>query len=120
MVDTLAAKTCTPCKGGIPPLTPQEAEHFHVHVPQREVRDEARRIERTFRLRNFAEAFALVQQVGVLAEAEGHHPDISFGWGYVTVVMQTKKIKGLHENDFIMAAKIDRLSEPVILPSIGP
>ena len=55
---------------------------------------------------------ALVQQVAELAEAEGHHPDISFGWGYVTVVMQTKKIKGLHENDFIMAAKIDRLSEP--------
>lgn len=46
-----------------------------------------------------------------LAEAEGHHPDISFGWGYVTVVMQTKKIKGLYENDFIMAAKIDGLFE---------
>ncbi|HEX5864817.1 MAG TPA: 4a-hydroxytetrahydrobiopterin dehydratase [Casimicrobiaceae bacterium] len=67
------------------------------------------RIEGTFRVRNFREAFALVQQVGELAEAEGHHPDISFGWGYVTVVIQTKKIKGLHENDFIMAAKIDRL-----------
>jgi 4a-hydroxytetrahydrobiopterin dehydratase len=111
MVDTLVAKTCTPCRGGIPPITPQEAEHFHVHVPQWEVRDEARRIERTFRFRNFGEAFALVQQVAELAEAEGHHPDISFGWGYVTVVMQTKKIKGLHENDFIMAAKIDRLFE---------
>jgi 4a-hydroxytetrahydrobiopterin dehydratase len=49
--------------------------------------------------------------VAELAEAEGHHPDISFGWGYVTVVMQTNKIKGLHENDFIMAAKIDRLFE---------
>ena len=120
MIDTLVAKTCTPCRGGIPPLTPQEAERFHVHVPQWEVRDEARRIERTFRVRNFGEALALVQQVGELAEAEGHHPDISFGWGYVTVVMQTKKIKGLHENDFIMAAKIDRLSEPVVLPSIGP
>ena len=95
MIDTLVAKTCTPCRGGIPPLTTQEAEHFHVHVPQWEVRDEARRIERTFRSRNFREAFALVQQVAELAEAEGHHPDISFGWGYVTVVMQTKKIKGL-------------------------
>ena len=63
--------------------------------------------------RNFREAFALVQQVAELADAEGHHPDISFGWGYVTVVMQTKKIKGLHENDFIMAAKIDRLFERV-------
>ena len=111
MIDTLVAKTCTPCRGGVPPLTPQEAERFHLRVPQWEVRDEARRIERTFRFRNFREAFALVKQVTELAEAEGHHPDISFGWGYVTVVMQTKKIKGLHENDFIMAAKIDRRFE---------
>ena len=109
MVDTLVTKTCTPCRGGIPPLTPQEAERFHVHVSQWEVRDDARRIERTFRFRNFGEAFALVQQVGELAEAEGHHPDISFGWA--TVTMQTKKIKGLHENDFIVAAKIDQLFE---------
>jgi 4a-hydroxytetrahydrobiopterin dehydratase len=111
MAGTLVAKSCTPCRGGIPPLTPQEAERFHTHVPQWELRDEARRIERSFQLRNFREALALVQQVGELAEAEGHHPDIRFGWGYVTVVMQTKKIKGLHENDFIMAAKIDRLFE---------
>ena len=48
MIDTLVAKTCTPCRGGIPPLTPQEAEHFHVHVPQWEICNEARRIERTF------------------------------------------------------------------------
>ena len=47
---------------------------------------------------------------GELAEAEGHHPDILFGWGYATVSLQTKKIKGLHENDFIMAAKLDGLS----------
>ncbi|MGB7915630.1 MAG: 4a-hydroxytetrahydrobiopterin dehydratase, partial [Rhodomicrobium sp.] len=105
MAGTLVAKTCTPCRGGIPPLTPQEAERFHPHVPQWEVRDEARRIERTFRFRSFREALGLVQQVGEFAEAEGHHPDIRFGWGYVTVAMQTKKIKGLHENDFIMAAK---------------
>ena len=53
------------------------------------------------------------------AEAEGHHPDIRFGWGYVTVVMQTKKIKGLHENDFIMAAKIDRLFEQASQQPVG-
>ena len=51
-----------------------------------------------------------MQQAGELAEAEGHHPDIAFGWGYATVSLQTKKIKGLHENDFIMAAKLDGLS----------
>ena len=69
MVDTLVAKTCTPCRGGIPPLTLQEAEHFHVHVPQWEVRDEARRIERTFRFRNFGEAFALAHQVAELSRS---------------------------------------------------
>jgi 4a-hydroxytetrahydrobiopterin dehydratase len=109
MVDTLVGKTCTPCKGGIPPLTSQEAEGLHAQVPQWDVGNEALRIERTFRFRNFSEALTFVQQVGELAEAEGHHPDISFGWGYVTVTLQTKKIKGLHENDFIVAAKIDRL-----------
>jgi 4a-hydroxytetrahydrobiopterin dehydratase len=54
-------------------------------------------------------ALAFVQKVGELAEAEGHHPDISLRWGYAKVSLQTKKIKGLHENDFIMAAKIDQL-----------
>ena len=91
-------------------MTPEEVEEFRLQVPDWEVRDEARRIERTFRSRNFAEAFALVQRVGDLAEAEGHHPDISFGWGYATVSLQTKKIKGLHENDFIMAAKVDAIA----------
>ena len=112
MTDMLVARTCAPCRGGVPPLTSQEAERFHIHIPQWEIRDEARRIDRTFRFRNFREAYAFVQQVAELAEAEGHHPEISFGWGYVMVEMQTKKIKGLHENDFIMAAKIDRLLEP--------
>ena len=65
---------------------------------------------KTFRFRNFQEALGFVRNVGDLAEAEGHHPDISFGWGYTTVSLRTKKIKGLHENDFIMAVKIDRLA----------
>jgi 4a-hydroxytetrahydrobiopterin dehydratase len=55
------------------------------------------RIERTFKLKNFAEAFAFTKRAGDLAEAEGHHPDISFGWGYATISLQTKKIKGLHQ-----------------------
>jgi 4a-hydroxytetrahydrobiopterin dehydratase len=72
--------------------------------------DGAARIERTYRFSNFRDAFAFVREVAELAEAQGHHPDISFGWGYVTVSLQTKKIKGLHENDFIMAAKLDRIA----------
>jgi 4a-hydroxytetrahydrobiopterin dehydratase len=111
MADTLTGKSCTPCKGGIPPLTVQEAERFHAQVPQWELHDDAKRIERRFKLQNFSEALKFVQRVGELAEAETHHPDISFGWGYATVSLHTKKIKGLHENDFIMAAKIDRLGQ---------
>jgi pterin-4a-carbinolamine dehydratase len=81
-------------------------------TPEWSVLDNAHRIERTYRFKNFAEAYALVQKIAELAEAEGHHPDVSFGWGYVTVSLQTKKIKGLHENDFIMAAKIDEVASP--------
>ena len=109
MSETLAEKTCTPCRGGIPPLTADEARRFQAQAPAWELRDDAHRIERTFRFRNFREALAFVEEVGELAETEGHHPDISFGWGYATVSLSTKKIKGLHENDFIMASKIDRV-----------
>ena len=111
MADPLTSKSCTPCKGGIAPLTAQQAEEFHREVREWDLRDGARRIERKFKFKNFGEALRFVDQVGELAEAEGHHPDISFGWGYATVSLLTKKIKGLHENDFIMAAKIDRLAE---------
>ena len=76
---TLAEKTCTPCRGGIPPLTPQEAETYHAQAPDWALLDDTTRIERTFRFRNFAAAFAFVQKAGELAEAEAHHPDISFG-----------------------------------------
>jgi 4a-hydroxytetrahydrobiopterin dehydratase len=111
MTSTLGQKTCTPCRGGIPPLTSEEAERFRAEAPDWELRDDARRIERTFRFPNFRDALAFVDKVGELAEAEGHHPDVSFGWGYATVSLSTKKIKGLHENDFIMASKIDRICD---------
>jgi 4a-hydroxytetrahydrobiopterin dehydratase len=108
MTDVLADKVCTPCRGGIPPLTQTEAERLHGQVPSWELREDARRIERTLQFGNFRQALTFVQQVGELAEEQGHHPDISFGWGYATVSLRTKKIKGLHENDFIMAGRIDR------------
>jgi len=110
MTTTLAEKTCTPCRGGIPPLTLAEAEALRAQAPEWALQDDATRIERTFRFKNFREAFGFVCQAGELAEAEAHHPDISFGWGYATVSLRTKKIKGLHENDFIMATKLDRLA----------
>ena len=111
MTEALAAKTCTPCRGGVPPLSRAEAARLQEQVKDWALLDDAHRIERTFRFHNFREALYFVTKVGELAESEGHHPDINFGWGYATVSLQTKKIKGLHENDFIMASKIDRLPE---------
>ena len=71
--------------------------------------EEAKGIRREFRFRNFAEAMQFARRVGEIAEAEGHHPDLSVGWGYCTVRFHTHAIRGLHENDFIMAAKVSRL-----------
>lgn len=113
MTTMLAEKTCTPCRGGIPPLTVEEAEEYRVQAPEWALLDDAKRIERTYRFRNFAEASGFVRRAAELAEAEAHHPDISFGWGYATVSLRTKKIKGLHENDFIMATKFDRLAADI-------
>lgn len=105
MSDDLLSKTCTPCRGGVPPLTLAEAQRYLEQAPGWQVVDAGRRIERTFQFKNFKEAMAFVAGIGGLAEREGHHPDISFGWGWAKVSWQTKKVAGLHENDFIMAAK---------------
>ena len=116
---SLISKTCTPCRGGIPPLSQEEVESHRHQTPEWVVLDDAHRIQRAFRFKNFAEAFGFVQRAAALAEAEGHHPDISFGWGYATVSLQTKKIKGLHENDFIMAAKLDQIADQLLHVSSG-
>jgi 4a-hydroxytetrahydrobiopterin dehydratase len=110
MPTSIAEKTCTPCRGGVPPLTPEEAATYRQQTPEWELLDDGRRIRRSFKFANFRGALDFVARVGELAEAEGHHPEITFGWGFAAVSLQTKKIKGLHENDFIMAAKIDRLA----------
>ena len=110
MSNALTEKSCTPCRGGIPPLTTEEALRYLAQAPDWALLDDGRKIQRTYRFKNFREALDFVQRAGELAEAEGHHPDIAFGWGYATVSLQTKKIKGLHENDFIMAAKLDGMS----------
>lgn len=110
MPTDFAEKSCTPCRGGVPPLTRDAAEAYRREAPDWALMDDAARIERTYRFANFREAFAFVERAAALAEAEGHHPDIRFGWGYATVSLRTKKIKGLHENDFIMAAKLDRIA----------
>jgi 4a-hydroxytetrahydrobiopterin dehydratase len=106
----LTAKTCTPCRGGVPPLTRTEAERLLGETPGWTLSDDATRIERSFSFGDFAGALRFVEKVAAVAEAEGHHPDIAFGWGYCRVVFYTHKIKGLHENDFIMAAKVNALA----------
>ena len=110
MPTALVEKNCTACRGGIPPLTAEAARELHAQAPDWTLQDEAKRIEHTYRFRNFREAFAFVERAAALAEEEGHHPEIRFGWGFATVSLHTKKIKGLHENDFIMATKLDRIA----------
>jgi 4a-hydroxytetrahydrobiopterin dehydratase len=91
-------------------MTNEEAQRHLAQVAEWRLLDDGRRIERTWRFGDFAEAYALARKAAELAETEGHHPDITFGWGYCTVSLYTHKIRGLHENDFIMAAKLDRLA----------
>ena len=105
----LASKRCMPCRGGIPPLTRVEAEQKMAEVPGWQLTEEARQLQRKFTFADFTTALAFVNQVGALAEQEDHHPDIRFGWGYVDVIFYTHKINGLHDNDFIMAAKVNGL-----------
>lgn len=108
---SLTQKTCEPCRGGIPPLNSVEAQAFLKQTPRWSLIDTDTKLSRTFKTADFASALEFVNAIGTLAETEGHHPDITFGWGYCSVVLYTHKIKGLHENDYIMAAKISELAE---------
>ncbi|NRP74501.1 putative pterin-4-alpha-carbinolamine dehydratase [Ensifer psoraleae] len=109
MTENIAEKSCTPCRGGVPPLTRDEAAGYLSQTPGWDLLDDGHQIRRKFKFDDFKQALAFVDEVGRLAEDEGHHPDIRFGWGYAEVSLWTHKIKGLHENDFIMAAKINQL-----------
>ena len=90
----------------------EEAGRMLEKIPGWTLEEDAAGVRREFRFRNFAEAMRFACQVGELSEAEGHHPDLSVGWGYCTVRFRTHAIGGLHENDFIMAAKVGRLVAP--------
>ena len=109
---TLSRKTCTPCRGGVPPLTPAAVSDLLPQAPGWEVIDNATKLRGSFKFTNFKASLDFVRLVGELAEDEFHHPlFITFGWGFATIELQTKKIQGLHENDFIMAAKINDIYE---------
>jgi 4a-hydroxytetrahydrobiopterin dehydratase len=104
----LAAKTCVPCRGGVPPLRGAELESLRKQVPGWDVVSE-HHIHRTFTFPDFRQSLDFVNRVGELAEQQGHHPDIFLTWGKVEITLWTHKIDGLTESDFIMAAKIDQL-----------
>ncbi len=106
---SLKEKPCVPCRGSVEPLRVSDARILLEEIPSWELNVDATRLEKSFSFTNFMEAMEFCVKVGTLAEAEGHHPDISFGWGYCRVIFFTHKIGGLHENDFIMAAKVDSL-----------
>jgi 4a-hydroxytetrahydrobiopterin dehydratase len=108
---TLTEMKCVPCRGGEPTVTNAEIIELRPQVSDWQVveRDSIKRLERRFGFKNFGEALTFTDKVGQLAEAEGHHPAILTEWGRVTVTWWTHKIKGLHRNDFIMAAKTDQL-----------
>ncbi len=107
----LAQKTCVPCRGGVPPLSSDEVQLLLPQSTGWSANDGNTKIASEFRFKNFRQTLDFVTAVGELAESEFHHPvSINFGWGFCAIVLQTKKIKGLHENDFIMAAKINEIA----------
>lgn len=107
----LAQKKCVACEGGVPKLTRTDAEAFLTHTPEWALNGEATKISREFRFKSFKDALAFANRVGDIAEEEGHHPDLAVSWGKVGVRLTTHAIAGLSENDFILAAKIDRLEK---------
>src|SRR5215471_4123423 len=112
-MEGLATKSCVPCRGGVPPLPSAEAERLLRQTPGWTLGDGGTRLRRGFEFRDFVAAMQFVNRVADLAEGQGHHPDIAIHWNRVELTLWTHKIGGLHENDFILAAKIDRLlTEP--------
>ncbi len=105
----LASQKCIPCSGDMDPLTPEEASALLKQVPLWELVEDSTAIVRRFTFKNFAESYALVEQIAEVAEEQGHHPDILFGWGYCEVMLYTHAIGGLHQSDFIVAARIDAI-----------
>ena len=104
----LSEKTCVPCRGGVPPLTLEEITQLAAAVNNWTV-IENHHVEKQFEFLDFKKALEFVNQVGALAEEQGHHPDFYLAWGKVGISIWTHKIDGLTESDFIFAAKVDRL-----------
>ena len=106
----LSTERCVACRRDSPRVTEEERAELHPQVPEWAVTssDGIDRVERKFKFRDFAQALEFTVQIGNVAEAEGHHPRLTVEWGRVGVEWWTHKIRGLHRNDFIMAAKTDQ------------
>ena len=109
MTNELSKKQCIPCKGGVPPLKGENLENIHKQLNGNWMIVDEHHLEKEYIFSNFRQALAFTNQVGELAEAEGHHPDIYLTWGKVKLMVWTHKIDGLTESDFIFAAKVDVL-----------
>jgi 4a-hydroxytetrahydrobiopterin dehydratase len=107
-MNELASKQCVPCRGGVPPLKGEQVTKLQSELEGWEVVNE-HHLRKEYKFKDFKESQAFVKRVGDLAEEQGHHPDICFGWGRAEVIIWTHKIDGLTESDFILAAKIDQL-----------
>ena len=106
---TLDQKRCVPCRGGVEPLAGQRLSEYAALLDERWSVVDGHHLHREYPFDDFRQGLDFVNRVGELAESEGHHPDLTLSYGKVTITLWTHKIDGLHENDFILAAKIDRL-----------
>ena len=110
MDTNLEDKFCEPCRGGVAPLGISEAQRFLSELSGWDLRDDGKKIYKEYKFSNFVETLEFVNKIGALAEDEGHHPDISLGYGYCLIMIHTHAIKGLSLNDFILATKIDTIN----------
>ena len=112
MEDDLFKENCKPCEGGVIPFDISEIHKYQKKVDGWDItkdQDEIFYLKKKFNFRNFMESLKFINSVGKISEEEGHHPDIIFGWGYAEIKITTHAIKGLSENDFILASKIDKI-----------
>ena len=116
MAAPLAERRCVPCEGGTPPLTAEQIAPLQAQLEGWSVED-GKKLVKSFKLKNFVQAVDFVDRITPVAEGEGHHPDLLVRWGEVRVDLWTHKIGGLSENDFIMAAKIDRVFQAIPQPA---
>lgn len=108
--ESLSTAKCLPCEGGVPKLTREQAFEYCSATPEWTLDDDALSIHRKFNCGNFVKAIALIEQIAQVAETQQHHPDLHLtGYRHLNVVLTTHAIKGLSENDFIVAAQIDQL-----------